>query len=140
MAPTPNINVDLFEINEEFIKLKNSFNKIDCLFAFQNLSDFVIRIALLLIDVTLIRNGRVVSGISELCFNLFTVVALCWIHGLPHKACRDLIRTFDTIISEMSPSKVIHQANILLTRDTIGFRLLGRNYELTILASVGIKI
>lgn len=123
---TLNANNNLIEICKEFIELKNSFKKIVSLFAFLNLSDFVVGIAFVLIDITMILDGSVVGGISELCFNLMTVVVLCWIYGLPHKACRDIVKAFDTIISKTTPNRINQHLNIVLSRDTIGFRLVGQ--------------
>lgn len=138
ISSNSNSNV-LNEISKEFLNLKNSFNKLDSLFHFLNLSDFATTISFILMDIAMILNDNVVGGTSQLCFNLMSLIVLCWIHGLPHKACRNMVNTFDNSVVILPPNTSIQQTNIVLTRDTIGFKLLGHNYEPKILASVCIQ-
>lgn len=128
-------DINLKIVIKNFIELKNEFDKLDKIFRILNLSNFCLVTADVLTDLTLILSGSVVEGVSEIVFNLLTLNVLCFVHGLPHKASRDLFNAFDTLSASLPSNPLFQKANMLF-KDTIGFKLLGYSYDLKLLASV----
>lgn len=135
-GPRQEFDIILSQICKEFVELQDSFDKLDSVLAFLNLSNFPMFTTFLLMDVFIIVNGKVLVGLTELFGGLFVLVGLCFVHDLPHKACKDLLKNLDKISVLMPPRKAILQANMVLSRDSVGFKLLGHNYDLSLLSAV----
>lgn len=129
---------NLNQICKQFLGLKYSFQKLDSILAFLNVTNFSMDISFILMDIPLILNKRITAGLAEFIFNLGTLVLLCWVHGLPHKACRNLIHAFDIFVAKTPPFGSFQKINIIFSRNSVGFKLLGNNYELSLLSSVSV--
>lgn len=133
-----NLDTTLIRICKKYKNLNNSFERFDSIFAFLNLTNFSMIIAFILMGLPEILRKGDVAYISELSFNIAILVALCWVHGLPHQACKGLINALDDLALEMPPNAGIQQTYSILSRETIGFKQMGYNYELGLLPSVSV--
>lgn len=127
----------LVQICKEFSFLKNSIERLNSIFAIPILTDFSMNVAFVLMDIPVILNERKMSALFQSFCNLMSFVILCWVHGLPHKACRDLIHALDNVTTQM-PSQRAQKTNRILSRSTVGFKILGYNYDFGLLPSVKI--
>lgn len=131
-----NLLNQLTQTTKEFISLKNCFEKLNLIFAFLNITNFLMTMAFVLMGIPIVLKGNEVVGISELICDFMTSVLLCWVHGLPHKASRNLIHSLDNLAVQAPTCFSIQKTYVILTRNSIGFKLLGYNYDLELLPSV----
>lgn len=130
-----NLDITLIRICKEFSYLKNSIERLDSIFAIPILTNISMNVTFVLMDIPVILNKRKLAALMELLCNLMTFVILCWVHGLPHKACRDLIHALDKVATLM-PTERAQKTSTIMIRSTIGFKILGYNYDFGLLPSV----
>lgn len=135
-----NLNTSLTQICNQFIELKKTIGELDNTFALLNLTNFLMFAAFVLMETSVILNGNVLYGTMELLSSLVYLILECWVHGLPHKACKNLVSSFDSLIVQMTPSWITRKADSILSRGSVGFKLLGYNFDLSLLPSVSIGL
>lgn len=137
-------SIEIQEICIRFVEIREEFNSFDKKLSLPLLVRFVTNITALLLSVYLANNSR--SSLIECVetgLHLALLTATCFIYGLPHEMSQNLAKELDLrmlLSKDSSKGERIDwiQSSLLLSRDTVGFTLLGTKYDKTLIGSVSL--
>lgn len=135
--PSKNIGQKLKVFSQQFLDLKVQFLQIAEVLEWFYLISFSVLISYFLSTIHALSTfrGYSFSQTTQLAFLALNLYFRCKIHGLPHKATADLLLTFDRFVAQIPFNVQLIQSNLILSRDTIGLRLLGCKYDESLLSS-----
>lgn len=132
---TENIDVCCKKFND----LKTRLLEMNSIFSVFNLATLSFIICMILANLAnLMKNHSMPARGLELTFYIIGLTFFCFLHGLPHNASVDLVNKFDTLIAKKPDLPHSLQTFWILSRDTIGFELLGFKCHENLLSSVSI--
>lgn len=124
-------------VTEEFLNLRKTFNSLQNICFPFNLMLFVSDVSYLLGDVPiLIQDLNSNNSFHQFFNDLVWIIAICKIYGMPHEASKELVEKLDDIAVKMPKGSGLMYGNMVMSRDTVGFRLLGVKYGTALLPSV----
>lgn len=121
----------------QFKKFKNDFYCLESALRMSNLVVFAILVTYVLNSLNhVITRSYLVTPFIQLIFDVIMLIAHCKINGLVHESSREMLKLFDNIVSEQPLNMQLVKINMLLSRESVGYKVLGCNYDESLLSSV----
>lgn len=134
-----NLELNSKEFLKEFLIFRQKFQILDSKLSLVILSKFGFLIVYLLYFsyMTNVAHFRRWLHLTQTLLTLATLIAFCWIHGLPHDASKQLRQDFDLYLAfnqEVGLDSL--KTKLILSKSTVGFHLLGVKYDKSIIGPV----
>lgn len=134
-----NLELNSREFIKEFLNFRQRFQTLDSKLSFVILSKFVFLIVYLLYFSYManIAHFHRWLHLTQTLLTLATLIAFCWIHGLPHDLSKQLRQDFDFYLAfnqEVDLNAL--KTKLIFSKSTVGFHLLGVKYDKSIIGPV----
>lgn len=132
-APRNNKTLEYF--CKEYIRVKQEFDMINSKLSLSILVRFICSTCFTLLNAYKASNSQTsFVRIFQFLLDLIQPIAFCFVHGLPHDYCKELHCLLDYTLTEQNKIDLIYAK--ILTKDTVGFTLLGVSFDQTLIGPV----
>lgn len=131
----PQNNKTLEDFCKEYIRAKREFDLINSKLSLSILMRFICSTCFTLLNAYKASNSQTsFFRIFQFLLDLIQPIAFCFVHGLPHDFCKELHCLLDYTLTEQNKIDLIYAK--ILTKDTVGFTLLGVRFDKTLIGPV----